>query len=188
MTMPADSSVHATLAPEISLTRYDGQEVPLAGLWKSQPLLIQFSRHLGCAFCRDHAKQLLKDYETLKSHGAEVALVTMGDVKAAQEFRDTLKLTYPVYADPDRKAYEAFEVARGSVWQVAGPQVWGQGFGALLRSGLGVPRGDLMQLQATFLINPEGMIIFEFRPENSADHPALADVLRAIERTKSAAN
>ena len=168
-------------APKGRLIAGDGHEIDVAELYQQQPALLQFSRHLGCVFCVDHAKQLLKHYETLAKHHINVALVIMGGAKEAQEFHDRLKLTYPVYGDPDQSVYQAFHVPRGNVWQVAGPQLWWEGLKALTRSGIGRPRGDLMQLGGSFLIDTNGQMVWSFRPGSSAEFPNMDEVIVAAD-------
>lgn len=180
--MSADTT--SSVAPAVSLVAADGQTVALAQLYKERPLLLQFSRHLGCVFCVDHAKQLLKHYETLQKHGLDVALVIMGGAEDARRFREALKLSFPVYGDPDQTVYRAFNVPRGSAWQVAGPQLWWTGLKALLRSGIGRPRGDLMQLSGTYLIDTNGRIAWSFRPKSSAEFPEIDDILFAADTLK----
>ncbi|MBA2114691.1 peroxiredoxin-like family protein [Bremerella alba] len=168
-------------APQVNLIAEDGQQVPLAHLYAQRPLLLQFSRHLGCVFCVDHAKQLLKHYETFAKHNLGVALVIMGKADEAKKFREALKLTFPVYADPDQSVYQAFEVPRGNVWQVAGPHLWWEGLQALKRSGIGRPRGDLMQLSGTYLIDTNGQIVWNYRPSSSAEFPNVDEILVAAD-------
>ncbi len=171
----------AAPAPKGHLIAGDGQKVSVAQLYRLRPVLLQFSRHLGCVFCIDHAKQLLKHYEMLKRHGIDIALVIMGGAKDAQEFHDRLKLTYPVYGDPDQSVYKAFNVPRGNVWQVAGPQLWWEGLKALSRSGIGRPRGDLMQLGGTYLIDTNGQIVWSFRPSSSVEFPNIDEIVVAAD-------
>ncbi|MHC2069225.1 SelL-related redox protein [Bremerella sp. T1] len=168
-------------APSGNLLAEDGQQVSLATLYADRPLLLQFSRHLGCVFCVDHAKQLLKHYETFQRHNLNVALVIMGDADQARKFREVLKLKFPVYADVDQSVYKAFEVPRGNVWQVAGPHLWWEGLKALTRSGIGPPKGDLMQLSGTYLIDTNGQIVWDFRPSSSAEFPNVDKILVAAD-------
>ena len=181
--MTADTSL--TSAPTVSLVAVDGRSVPLAELYRERPLLLQFSRHLGCIFCVDHAKQLLKHYETLQQHGLDVALVVMGGAEDAKKFREAFHLSFPVYGDPDQTVYRAFEVRRGNLWQIAGPQLWWAGLKALVRSGVaGRPRGDLMQLSGTYLIDTDGRIAWSFRPPSSVEFPNIDDILFAADTLK----
>jgi len=166
-----------THAPAVELIGHDGKSVELASLYANQPLVLQFSRHLGCVFCTDHARLLLQHYEELSLRGLQVALVIMGSADDARDFQERLGLSYPVFADPQQKVYQAFDVPRGNWWQVAGPHLWWQGFRALLRSGFGRPRGDLLQLSGTYLIATNGTIAWKSPAENSAQFPNLNEMM-----------
>ena len=74
-------------------------------------------------------------------------------------------------SDVDRRLYQSFELARGSLSQVAGPRVWLRGLKAILMgSRVGVPQGDVLQLPGAFLLH-KGQIVKEFRHTSSADRP-----------------
>ena len=169
-------------APEVELLQSTGDTVPLKQLWQNGPVLLQFSRHLGCAFCRESASQLKHDYTEIQKHGTEVALVTMGDQEQAAAFANAFSLPFPVFADPQQQLYTAFDVPHGSMNQVLGPQVWLKGLLAMGRCGLSKPQGDLMQLQATYLIDTAGKVQWQYLPKNSADHPELTEIITAIEQ------
>lgn len=165
----------------------DGRRLTLADLSGKNPLLLQFTRHLGCVFCADQAKMLVKNYEALKQRGIDVALVIMGGAEQAKQFRERLNLTYPVFGDPDQNCYRALGVPRGSYWQVAGPQLWWSGFKALTRNGVNLPQGDVMQLSGTFLLDRGGAVVWKHLPRSSAELPDFDDMLAAADAMSRAA-
>ncbi|UUO06539.1 AhpC/TSA family protein [Blastopirellula sp. J2-11] len=168
-------------APKVTVQDCQGSPVALADRWSQRPLLIQFARHLGCTFCRDRAKQLKLDYPEIQQHGGDVVFITMGTHERAQQLQDGMQLPFDVLVDPHRAAYQAYRVPRGSMSQVAGPQVWLPGLNAVIRSGFGKPTGDLLQLQGTFVVDAAGILRLAHVPRNSADHPQLADIVAALE-------
>lgn len=167
-------------APIVTVQNCQKERVALADLWREQPLVIQFARHLGCPFCRDRAKQLKFDYGEIDQRGGEVVFITMGPHERAQQLKDSLRLPFEVLVDPHRSAYEAFRVPRGDIAKIAGPQVWLSGLGAVLRSGIGTPGDDLMQLQGTFVVDRDGIVRLAHVPRHSADFPSLTEILSAI--------
>lgn len=44
----------------------------------------------------------------------------------------------------------------------------------------GVPKGDVAQRPGTFVVSPEGKVLFAHYNKDSADHPPLDDVLDAV--------
>ena len=51
-----------------------------------------------------------------------------------------------ILADPQREAYRAYGIPRGTVNQIAGPKVWARGLSATLSAGVGAPGADLGEL------------------------------------------
>src|SRR5919205_699289 len=68
-----------TAAPNLSLFDSSGTAVPLARFWNTQPLLIFFMRHFGCATCREHLFQIRNAYSALQAHGGAVIAVSQHD-------------------------------------------------------------------------------------------------------------
>lgn len=173
-------------APIVTVQNCEKERVALADLWRERPLLIQFARHLGCPFCRDRARQLKIDYGEIVQRGGEVVFITMGPHERAQQLKASLRLPFEVLVDPHRSAYEAFRVPRGDMSQIAGPQVWLSGLSAVLRSGIGAPGDDLLQLQGTFVVDPLGIVRLAHVPRHSADFPSLPEILAALSSPKVA--
>ena len=151
-------------APDLTLPDEQGEPIVFSQLYK-QPLVLLFVRHLGCPFCRDQLLEMRDGYERIRAAGGEVAAVTMGTIEQAARIKQSLGLPFTCLADSQQEAYRAFEIPRGSLSQVAGPSIWGPGLAALRRGGLGVPRGDLLQLQATLVIDGEGIVRYVHHPQ-----------------------
>lgn len=164
-------------APDLEVQFSDGGGTRLSQLWSERPLLLALTRHLGCAFCRQQLGMLRDHHQQLESRGIQVVGVTMRDAEETERLRTELKLPFRCIADPQREVYQAYEAPRGSWAQVLGPQVWGAAVGALARGGMGVPKGDLRQLHASFLIDTEGRVVLAHYPRNSADQLSCEAVL-----------
>jgi peroxiredoxin len=120
------------------------------------------------------------DYRAYQEAGAEVAVVTMGAPPAVAAFRALHQLPFPTLADPEKKAYRAYGVGRGTLWQIAGPAVWLPSLRAIARAGVGKPVDDTFQMHGAFVIDSGGVIRYSFQPRSQADYPrraALFDVL-----------
>ncbi len=125
-----------------------------------------------------------KDQQRFEQAGGRVGVVTMGTPEQAAAFRQRRELTFPCLADPDREAYRAFGLGRGTLGQIAGPAVWGAGIKALARGGIGVPVGDTMQMPGAFIIDREGVVRWVHYPANQAERPsheAMLEVLRSLQ-------
>ena len=168
-------------APDVTLTDPRGEPLALASLWSGHPALIVFVRHFGCPLCREQLLGIAGEFGRFEQAGAQIAAVGMGTPEEAGSLQRKLKLPFDVLSDPDRKAYRAYGLERGSFWQVSGPGVWAAGAKALLRGGIGIPRGDVFQLSGEFVVDSAGIVRLAHRPRNSADHAGVEELLSAIE-------
>lgn len=144
----------------------------LAEIAEESPVLVVFLRHAGCTFCREALADLRSHRFEIERH-ARIAIVHMGDDASAEAFfakygmADVARIS-----DPERTLYRAFELGRGSLWQLFGPRVWVRGFLAGVMAGHGVGRlkGDGFQMPGTFLVH-RGRIVRAHRHKDAADRP-----------------
>lgn len=172
---PSDS------APDLSLVDHDGNAVRLADLWAPRPVVLFFLRHLACPCSREQVVDLRPWVGKLEGAGGEVVAVTMGSEEQTAEYRRSMKAAFRFLADPDRAAYRAYGLERGTAWQVYGPGVWLAGAKALLRGGTGKPAGDVRQLPGTFVIDRQGTVRFAHYPRNQAEKPSLEEIAAVLE-------
>ena len=131
--------------------------------------------------CREHVVDVREGYQRFLDAGGDIAVVTMGSPEQTAAFRHRNRLPFICLADPEREAYEAFGVPRGTTGQVVGPAVWGGGLKALLRAGVGKPVGDVMQLHGSFVIDTDGIVRYAHLPKHSADRPTNDELITALE-------
>ena len=83
--------------------------------------------------------------------------------------------------DPERAAYHAVGLERGSAREYIGPQLV-KGFVRAARKGqfAGVPKGDVAQRPGTFVVSPEGKVLYAHYNKDSADNPPISDLLDAV--------
>lgn len=175
-------------APDVILPDEGNHPTRLSELWRKQPIALVFVRHSGCTFCLGHAVGLREAYPMLQAAGGEVVLVSMDDPAHLRELKQRQQLPFVCLSDPDQQAYRAYQCPRGGVWSVIGPAVWWRGLTSVLRHGLGKPRGDVMQLPASFVIDRGGIVQLAERSTNSADWTTperLAETLRSVANRKS---
>jgi peroxiredoxin len=137
---------------------------------KGKTLLI-FVRHAGCTFCRETLTQLQHMLPSLQSQSIRPVVVHMSSELDGQRMLDAFGLSSVVHiSNPDCSLYRAYELKRGEVSQLFGPQVWWKGFRAAILKGHGVGKlsGDGFQLGGAFLIE-NGRITKSFPAKNAAD-------------------
>jgi len=175
-------------APDLTLTSTTQDSVKLSGLWNQRPLLLAFTRHFGCTQCKQMLDELVAGQEKIKQAGLNLAVITQGTPETAAEFAKKFAPGLLVLADPDRKAYKAYRLERGNVFQTyLNRKVW-----AAIRQagkkGYAVepppPGQDAMQMSGTFIIGTDGRIELPYYYDHIADHPPLELLLEGVLATK----
>lgn len=149
----------------------------LADLSQKAPLLIIFLRHCGCTFAREALADLSRQRTEIAAAGVNLVLVHMTDETDAASLFATYGLQdLPRISDPAQELYKAFDLRKGSAWQVLGPRMWWRGLKALMAgNSLGVPKGDIYQMPGVFLLR-DGRIESAFRHEISSDRPNYSEI------------
>jgi hypothetical protein len=129
-------------------------------------------------------EKLVAGKEAIEKAGLGIAVITQGTPQATAEFARQFAPGLHVLADPERKAYQAYGLERGDLFQTfLNPKVWS----AVSRSrkkGYQVempPAGqDAMQMSGTFIISRDGRIELPYYYDNIADHPPLELLLDGV--------
>lgn len=173
-------------APDIQLLRADGNEFALSQLWQDGPAVLVFLRHLGCMFCREHVGELKQDRERFEELGAVIALITFRPPEEAATFcasRDVDEFCVCL-SDPDKAAYRAYGLGRGSNAEMFTSNVVTKSFRATLHGYFaGIPKGDPYQMPGVFIVDRAGILRYAHRNKDIADNPPnqeLLDVLAAL--------
>lgn len=120
-------------------------------------------------------------YPRLRALGVEVGAVTFGGIERMTGFCRDQKAPFACYADPERRAYDAFGLERRpglhrflNVRQLPA-------LVRALRAGHRIYRSELSarQLPGVFLIDSGGEIRYAHRNRFPADNPRLEDLLAA---------
>jgi peroxiredoxin len=124
---------------------------------------------------------LAQAHGELRQAGADV--VAIFQYRAAPTFNFCRKRDVPFdcLGDPERAGYHAVGLERGSAREVIGPQL-AKGFLRAARHGAlpGRPVGDTAQRPGTFVVSPEGRVLYAHYHKDSADNPPMSAILAAI--------
>jgi peroxiredoxin len=131
-------------------------------------------------FCREWLAQLERHQSEIQAAGLRVVAVGIGEPKHAQRYCPTLAPNAECLAGRGTSAHEAYGLHRGSLMQLAGPQVIQAGLRATA-SGVtqGETTGDWAMLAATFVVGPDGVIRFTHYGQFAGDHPDLKEIFAA---------
>jgi hypothetical protein len=127
--------------------------------------------------CRAQAVQLHGHRERFDGR---LWLVGMGTPAHAQKFKEETGVTFPVLLSPDKQAYKAMDLRRGTNREIFNPAATGSTLRRLRHLPLRAPEQDWHQLGGAFVIAPGGEVVFAHRaahPADEADVDALAAAL-----------
>jgi peroxiredoxin len=172
------------MAPDLVLQDTSGQPVQLASLWAERPLLLAFTRHFGCTQCKEMLDELVNGRERIEQAGLAIAIITQGTPELAAVFAREFAPGLRLLCDPERRAYEAYGLERGNLFQTfLNPKVW-SAIGRARKKGYPVdpppPGQDAMQMSGTFIISPQGRIELPYYYDHIADHPPLDLLLSGV--------
>ena len=162
----------APLSSEVLDTVRTNTGESLGDLSRKSPVLVVFLRHCGCTFAREALDDVAQQRAAVETSGTAIVLVHMQTESEAQALFTRYKLgDVPRISDPEQKLYQAFDLQRGSAWQVMGPANVLPAIGSIFRGNLSsIPTADIFQLPGAFLIH-NGQIINAFRATRSSERP-----------------
>ena len=171
-------------APDLVLSDLEGKPVQLSSLWKEKPLLLAFTRHFGCTQCKEMLDELVAGKEEIEKAGLAIGVILQGTPEASALFARKFAPGLTVLADPERKAYQAYGLERGTLFETfLNWQVW-KAIRRAASKGYKVepppPGQDAMQMSGTFIISQDGRIELPYYYDNIADHPPLALLLDGV--------
>ena len=172
------------IAPDLMVLDLSGKPVQLSSLWAKGPLLLAFTRHFGCPQCKEMLEELVMGKESIEKAGLGMAIIMQGTPDATAEFAKKYAPGLLALADPERKAYLAYGLERGNLFQTfLNRKVWDATSQARKKGYLVElpPAGqDAMQMSGTFIISRDGRIELPYYYDNIADHPPLELLLDGV--------
>jgi peroxiredoxin len=172
-------------APDLTLQDGNGNSIQLSSLWKKKVLVLAFTRHFGCPQCKEMVDQLIDSHQALADAGLLLAIVSHASPESAKAFCDQRAPNAVCLADPDRTAYKAYGLYRGTMWQtIISPRIWLSNR-RLARQKNFLPElphagQDAYQMSGTFVIGTDGRIRLPYYYEDIADHPPVDLLLHGI--------
>ena len=175
-------------APDIKLMTIEKQEVLLSDFWAKKPLLLAFTRHFGCTQCKEMLEEIVANRDRILQAGLAITVITQGTPETTAIFAEKFAPGLSCLADPEKKAYQAYGLERGTLFQTF----------LNLRVLLAVkksrekgypveapPEGqDAMLMSGTFIISTQGRILLPFYYDNIADHPSTNLLLNGVLSTR----
>ncbi len=171
-------------APDLLLKDINNQEVQLSSLWSKQPLVLAFTRHFGCTQCKEMLSELVAARDSISKAGLSIAVVTQGTPETTALFAQEFAPGLLCLADPERKAYTAYGLERGTLRQTFLNLKVLAAVRASQKKGYKVetaPDGqDTMLMSGTFIIGTNSKILLPYYYDDIADHPSLELFLNGV--------
>jgi peroxiredoxin len=173
------------LAPDATLLDANGKPIQLSSLWKEKVLVLAFTRHFGCPQCKEMVDQLIDAHQALTERGMLLAIVSHASAESAKRFCEQRAPSATCLADPDRNAYHAYGLYRGTFWQtLLSPRIWLSNRKLARTKGykpeLPSPGQDAYQMSGTFIIGTDGRVRLPYYYEDIADHLPVDLILHGI--------
>lgn len=126
-----------------------------------------------------------RDEPQLTAARLAVVLIGLGTPEEAAEFREKLRLPFPILSDPEQASYAHYGLLRMSLGREAGAahalDSARHFFTDIARyGGAYSAHQDMAQLGGVFLVDPSGVIQFAFRARRTSEHPRTAQLIRAV--------
>ena len=121
-------------------------------------------------------------YEEIRATGADVVAIFQYRAEPTYHFCRKRDVPFDCLGDPERQAYHAVGLERGSPREYIGPQL-AKNFIRAARKGAfaGNPQGgDVAQRPGTFVVGPDGTVAFAHYNKLSSDHPAIDEILPVV--------
>jgi peroxiredoxin len=119
--------------------------------------------------------QLVQLREGIEARGIAIAVVLQAVPEAAKAFAERRAPGLLCLSDPERKAYAAYGLGRGTLRQtLLSPKVWSANARAARTKGykteLPPPGQDSMMMSGTFIIGTDGLVRLPYYYDHIADH------------------
>jgi peroxiredoxin len=95
-------------APTFRLPAGQGGEVGLDDYTGRSPVIVWFTKGMGCSFCRQHMSQLARAYPTIRDRGADVIEITPTPPERARFYAQHYRLPFPYLSDPEYAVHRAW--------------------------------------------------------------------------------
>jgi peroxiredoxin len=120
-------------------------------------------------------------HEEFRKAGADVVAIFQYRADPTYHFCRKRHVPFDCLGDPEREGYHAVGLERGGASEYIGPHLVKGFLRAARHGGLpGVPKGDVAQRPGTFVVSPEGVVLYAHYNKDSSDNPPLEDLLAAV--------
>lgn len=171
---------HGQQAPHFAVKDVFGTEIDLSG-YAGRKTMVSFYRFSSCPFCNLRIQRILAEQPNFEEKGLRMISFWQSTGVSILEHVGAQHPPFPMISDPDKHIYRLYEV--GQSWLGALKVIKSPGLiaGALKRGfNPSTVDGDMNQLPADFLLNPDLTIHQAYYGEHIGDHIGFADIDRFL--------
>ncbi len=161
-----------------SFNDQNGKEINWPADCQDGKLALFFLRHLGCPLCKEKIDELIESFSLFESKKIRLVVVVQATEKRAETYSRSRHLPFVLVPDKEKKLYDRFEVRRGGLKEFTAPSVLKASLRATFKGHMhGMFEGDEFQVPASFLLSPEGEVVFAYYGKDISDFGRVADLL-----------
>ncbi|EKN70649.1 alkyl hydroperoxide reductase/ Thiol specific antioxidant/ Mal allergen [Neobacillus bataviensis LMG 21833] len=168
-------------APEFTFNTPWLESNQLYDVLENKKTILMFLRYYGCSLCQLDIATLISGYEKIKGNNAQVLVVLQTEPALISEQVNHEKMPLTIVCDPERVFFNLYGVEPGkSESDLLSEEVLEKLKTAKERGISKIDNGgkqNELQLPATFIINPDGNIVYAHYGTHAADIPNVNDLI-----------
>jgi peroxiredoxin len=171
-------------APSIVLGNAKGEIVDVSALLKRGPVILTFYRGGWCPYCNLELKAFQRVLPEIEAAGASLVAISPEKPDDTLSTSEKNALTFEVLSDVGQKVGRAF----GLVYEFSDElKTAYNGFGLDIPAKNGIISEWALPISATYVIDPNGIIIYAYTDPDYRDRADPADVIAALKQLVAAA-
>lgn len=173
-------------APDFELPDARGGSVASADLLAEGPLVVSFYRGGWCPYCHLELRALQERLGDIQSAGGSLVAISPQTPEASRATAEQAEVSFPVLSDIGNRVASAFGLVHKLSPDVIG--VYRDDLGIDLTVDNAQPSGTWeLPLPATFVLDPDGRVVFAFAKADYTQRAEPDDVVAALEGLRSQA-
>jgi len=163
---------------QFSFTDHIGKEWKFPDDFKESKTAIFFLRHLGCPLCKATVAELKEAAGRFEEKSVKLIVVVQSTPKRCAQVAQKQALAYPLVPDREKNLYNRFDVKRGGFKEFTAPAAFVATVRATFKGHMhGAFEGDEFQVPASFLLSPEGEVIYAHYGKDISDFGSVDELL-----------